>query len=219
MRNMTYSNVLGQGLIAIIQGTLLGIGFLIFGLSDPFFWGIVGIFLSMIPFFGTPFLFVPAGLIAISNGNIGAGIGIILYGYLLVTMIDNFIRMAIGRKIANTHPLITIIGVVIGFPLFGIMGILFGPLLLSLFIILARIYRSNLTEIIQLEEVRDGNSMDLLAERSISIAASSSRRMRSGKRVGPTRRSAIVTSCKGSFISRWRFIITRVGIWRVLKSR
>lgn len=160
LRNMTYSNVLGQGFIAIIQGTLLGIGFLIFGLSDPFFWGIVGIFLSMIPLFGTPFLFVPAGLIAISNGNIGAGIGIILYGYLLVTMIDNFIRMAIGRKIANTHPLITIIGVVIGFPLFGIMGILYGPLLLSLFIILAKIYRTNITQIIQLEKVKEDNAAE-----------------------------------------------------------
>ncbi|MBK6731972.1 MAG: AI-2E family transporter [Bacteroidetes bacterium] len=151
LRNMTYSNILGQGLIAIIQGTLLGIGFLIFGIPEPVFWGVIGTFLSMIPMFGAPLIFIPAGLIELSNGNSIAGIGIIVYGYLIVTTIDNFIRMAIGRKIANTHPLITIIGVVIGIPLFGILGILYGPLMLSLFIILINIYTSNKVEIEKLE--------------------------------------------------------------------
>lgn len=101
--------------------------------------------------FGAPLIFIPAGLIELSNGNSIAGIGIIVYGYLIVTTIDNFIRMAIGRKIANTHPLITIIGVVIGIPLFGILGILYGPLMLSLFIILINIYTSNKVEIEKLE--------------------------------------------------------------------
>ena len=59
--------------------------------------------------------------------------------------------MAIGKKIANTHPLITIVGVVIGIPLFGILGILYGPLLLSLFIILLKIYKSNRLEISVIE--------------------------------------------------------------------
>lgn len=151
LRNMTYSNILGQGFIAIIQGILLGIGFLIFGIPEPVFWGIIGMFLSMIPMFGSPLIFLPAGIIELSNGNTLAGIGIIIYGYLIVTSIDNFIRMAIGRKIANTHPLITIIGVVIGIPLFGMMGILFGPLMLSLFIILYNIYSTNREEIEALE--------------------------------------------------------------------
>ena len=151
LRNMTYSNILGQGLIAIIQGTILGIGFWIFGISDPVFWGVIGIFLSMIPLFGAPIIFIPAGIIEISNGNMVAGFGIIIYGYLIVTTIDNFIRMAIGKKIANTHPLITIVGVVIGIPLFGILGILYGPLLLSLFIILLNIYKANRVEISVME--------------------------------------------------------------------
>ncbi|MFN3938936.1 MAG: AI-2E family transporter [Chitinophagales bacterium] len=151
LRNMTYSNILGQGFIAIIQGTLLGLGFLIFGIPDPVFWGVIGTFLSMIPMFGAPLIFVPAGLIELSNGNTVEGLGIIIYGYLIVTTIDNFIRMALGKKIADTHPLITIIGVVIGIPIFGILGILFGPLMLSLFIILVKIYNSNRREIVQLE--------------------------------------------------------------------
>lgn len=151
LRNMTYSNILGQGFIAIIQGTLLGLGFWLFGISDPIFWGVIGIFLSMIPLFGAPIIFIPAGIIEISNGNMVAGFGIIIYGYMIVTTIDNFIRMAIGKKIANTHPLITIVGVVIGIPLFGILGILYGPLLLSLFIILVKIFKANRLEISALE--------------------------------------------------------------------
>lgn len=147
LRNMTYSNILGQGVIAIIQGTLLGLGFWIFGIPDPIFWGVIGIFLSMIPLFGSPLIFVPAGIIELSNDNAFAGIGIIIYGYLIVTTVDNFIRMAIGQRIANTHPLITIVGVVIGIPVFGIMGILYGPLMISLFIILAQIYQENRNEL------------------------------------------------------------------------
>lgn len=157
LRNMTYSNILGQGCIAIIQGALLGLGFWIFGIPDPFFWGVIGAFLSMIPLFGSPLIFLPAGVIEMSNGNMVSGLGIIIYGYLIVTMVDNFIRMAIGKRIANTHPLITIIGVVIGIPIFGILGILYGPLIISLFIILAKIYRENRNEIIQLSG-EDDNS-------------------------------------------------------------
>ncbi len=151
LRNMTYSNILGQGFIAIIQGSLLGLGMWIFGISDPLFWGVIGVFLSMIPLFGAPIIFIPAGIIEMSNGNMVSGVGIIVYGYLIVTSIDNFIRMAIGKKIANTHPLITIVGVVIGIPLFGILGILYGPLLLSLFIILLKIFKTNRVEISVLE--------------------------------------------------------------------
>ena len=150
LRNMAYSNILGQGCIALIQGTLLGLGFLLFGIPDPIFWGTIGAFMSMIPLFGTPLVFLPAGIIELSNGNTVAGLGIIIYGYLIVTTVDNFIRMAIGRKIADTHPLITIVGVVIGIPIFGILGILYGPLIISLFIILVNIYRENQVEIANL---------------------------------------------------------------------
>lgn len=157
LRNMAYSNILGQGFIAIIQGVILGIGFLIFGIPDPVFWAMIGIFVSMIPMFGSPLIFIPAGIIELSNGNVISGIGIILYGYLFITTIDNFIRMAIGKKIANTHPLITIVGVVIGIPIFGIMGILYGPLLISLFVILINIYKENRTEIEALQSEIENN--------------------------------------------------------------
>lgn len=152
IRQLTYSNILGQGFIAIVQGMVLAIGFLIFGIPDAFFWGTVAIFLCMIPMLGSPMVFMPAGIIELSEGHPVAGYGIILYGYLIVAMIDNIIRMIFGRKIAHVHPLITIIGVVIGFPLFGIVGLLYGPLLLATLFILLDIYRTNRSRIAKLEE-------------------------------------------------------------------
>jgi predicted PurR-regulated permease PerM len=155
LKNMTYSNVLGQACIAIIQGTLVGIGFWIFGIANPGFWGLIATFLSMIPMFGSPIVFTPAGIIELSNGNTVAGIGIMIYGYFLVTTVDNFIRMALGKKIADTHPLITIIGVVIGIPLFGMLGILYGPFILSAFLILLDIYNQNRREMALQEGIEE----------------------------------------------------------------
>jgi predicted PurR-regulated permease PerM len=140
LKNITFSNILGQGIIAIVQGSLVGLGFLLFDLQDPMFWAVICVFLSFLPVVGSGLVFVPAGIVAISNGNMFAGIGILLWGFILVINIDNFMRMYIGKKFSDTHPLITIIGVVLGVPFFGILGLVFGPLLLSYFILLVRIY-------------------------------------------------------------------------------
>jgi len=142
LKNITYSNVLGQGIISIIQGLMISFGFFIFGISDPIFWGIICIFLSFLPVVGSGLIFVPAGIIAMASGRIGAGIGIILWGFILVANIDNFLRFIIAKRFANAHPLITIIGVVIGIPFFGILGLVIGPLLLSYFILLVKIYEA-----------------------------------------------------------------------------
>lgn len=147
MRNFTYSNILGQALIAIAQGTALGIGFLIFGIPDAFFWSVVTAILSMVPMLGSPLIFLPAGIIEISNGHDVSGFGIIIYGFVIVTTIDNVIRLLLGKRIANAHPLITVIGVIIGIPLFGIVGLLYGPLMISLFVILVQIYQKNRVQI------------------------------------------------------------------------
>lgn len=140
LKIITYSNIIGQGLIAVIQGGLVGLGLWIFGLNDPLFWGVICVFLSFLPVVGSGLIFIPAGIIAISNGNTFAGYGILLWGFIIVVNIDNILRAYIGRKFSDTHPLITIVGVVLGLPYFGILGLVFGPLLLSYFILLVKIY-------------------------------------------------------------------------------
>ncbi len=140
LKNITYSNVLGQTLIAIAQGSFIALGFVIFGFQDPIFWGTITAILSFIPIIGAPIIFVPAGLIALSNGDTIGGIGIMIWGFVLVVNIDNLLRLVIAKKIGDIHPIITIIGVIIGIPTFGILGLVFGPLLISYFLLLFTIY-------------------------------------------------------------------------------
>jgi len=145
LKNVTYSNVVGQGIISLAQGGLLAVGFVIFGLADPIFWGVVCFFLSFLPVIGSPIVFVPAGIIAISSGNTFAGVGILLWGGIFVMNIDNVLRLVINKKMGNIHPLVTIIGVVIGIPVFGIIGLVYGPLILAFFILLVKVYETGFT--------------------------------------------------------------------------
>lgn len=157
LRNATYSNVLGQGIIALVQGALLANGFLIFGIPDPLFWGVIGAFISFLPVVGAPTLSIPAAIILFIQGHSIRGILLLVYGLLFIGNVDNFLRMMINRRIANTHPLITILGVLIGIPLFGITGLVFGPLLLSYFLLLLEIYETNRMAADRLERIRTGS--------------------------------------------------------------
>ncbi len=154
LKNTTYSNVLGQGFIAMVQGSLVSIGFFIFGINDAVFWGVISTFLSFLPVIGAPIVFIPAALIELANGNQIAGIGLLLWGLILIINIDNVIRFIIAKRVADTHPIITVIGVVIGIPVFGIMGLVFGPLLLSYFILTIRIYETSRLAAERLERIK-----------------------------------------------------------------
>jgi len=156
LRNATYANVLGQGIIALTQGFLLANGFWIFGLPDPVFWGVIGAFISFLPVVGAPTLCIPASIILFAQGHTLKGILLLAYGLLFIGNVDNFLRMIINKRIANTHPLISIIGVFIGIPLFGILGLVFGPLLLSYFLLLLEIYETNRMAANRLERIRSG---------------------------------------------------------------
>lgn len=142
LQKITQSNVIGQGIIAFAQGLCVGLGFLIFGIDDPLFWGVLSALLSFVPLVGAALVFVPAGLIELSYSNYYSGVGILIWGLLVVSNIDNVLRLIINKKMANIHPLISIIGVIIGIPMFGILGLVFGPLLISFFILLISIYEN-----------------------------------------------------------------------------
>jgi len=143
LRNITYSNVLGQGFIAIIQGALVTLGYWFFEFDDPIFWGVISAILSFIPVVGAPIIFVPASILTIVQGDNYNGIGMLLFGLIVISNIDNVLRLIIAKRVGNIHPIITIVGVIIGIPLFGLMGLVYGPLLLSYFLITVRIYETN----------------------------------------------------------------------------
>lgn len=155
LKNITYSNILGQSIIAIVQGGCLAIGFLIFGVGDPLFWAVICAILSFIPLLGPPLIFVPAALVLFSQGDTWQGVGLLIWGFGLVINIDNVLRFIINKKVGNIHPLITVIGVIIGLPLFGLMGLVYGPLLLAYFLIAVKVYKANKRLSLQKEQLRE----------------------------------------------------------------
>ena len=156
LKNITYSNIIGQTIIAIIQGTFLAAGFWIFGASDPLFWGVICAILSFIPLLGPPMIFVPAAVILMADGNNWQGIGLLAWGFGLVINIDNVLRLVIAKKLGDIHPIITVVGVIIGLPLFGLIGLVYGPLLLAYFLIAVRIYKSNKRLSLKQDMLQDG---------------------------------------------------------------
>lgn len=161
LKNTTYSNILGQGLIALVQGMLVSISFFIVGINDAIFWGVLGIFLSFLPVVGAPLITLPAAIILFLNGETGNAIFLSIFTLTILINIDNIIRFIINKKVADTHPIITVIGVIIGIPMFGFVGLVFGPLLLSWFIHLAAIYEIDIIATERLEnhlENKNSNS-------------------------------------------------------------
>ncbi len=140
------SNAIGIPLVAVLQGITALIGYYIFGVENPFFWFVITTIGSMIPFVGTALGILPVFLILLSQGNTGTAIGFLIYGIVVVGSTDNLFRLVVQRKLADIHPLITLVGVIVGVPLFGFIGLVFGPLLVSSVLLLIKIYRDEYGE-------------------------------------------------------------------------
>ena len=139
--NLVKSNALGIPLVAFVQGIIALIGYLIFGVPDPFFWFVITAIGSMIPFIGTAIGIIPAAILLFAQGSDWQGIAILIYGFVVVGSTDNIIRLYVLERLASVHPLITLFGVIVGVPLFGFIGLIFGPLLISLFLLILKIYK------------------------------------------------------------------------------
>lgn len=135
------ANAVGIPLVALLQGIIAFIGYLIFNVPDPIFWFVITAIGSVIPFVGTAIGIIPVTVILLSQGMTFEAIGILVYGIVVVGSSDNLIRLFVLKRMANEHPLITLIGVIVGIPVFGFIGLVFGPLLISLFLIIVVIYK------------------------------------------------------------------------------
>ena len=135
------SNAIGIPLLAIIQGGVAMIGYLLFGAPNILMLGFLTCFATIIPMVGTALVWFPVAAYLAISGDWFNAIGIAAYGAIVVSQSDNLIRFILQKKMVDTHPLITIFGVVIGLPLFGFMGVIFGPLLLSLFFLFVDMFK------------------------------------------------------------------------------
>lgn len=135
--------VKGYLLIALAQGTLMGIGLAIFGVPNPALWGMITGIASFIPTVGTALVSVPTILFLLATGKQGNAIGLTIWVVTIVGTIDNILSpIVIGRKI-DVPPLLILFSVLGGISLLGPVGILIGPLSISLLYTLMNIYQSN----------------------------------------------------------------------------
>jgi predicted PurR-regulated permease PerM len=141
-RNVTVSTVVGTGLVAVIQGVMVGLGFWAAGLSNALFWGVVTVVLAILPVVGSALVWGP-GVIALAiGGQYGWAIALALWGILADGNVDYIVRPIVFRRWANIHPIVTLLGALAGVPYFGILGLLIGPLALSYFFELIGMYRA-----------------------------------------------------------------------------
>ena len=136
----TFSNAVGVPLIAIAQGVFAFTAYYITGVDQPGFWGVITGFCSIIPVVGGGIVWLPIAVYQLIEGHTWQAIFIVLWGFLLMGSIDNIIRFILAKRMADVHPIITVLGVIMGLKYFGFIGLIFGPVLISYFLILLKIY-------------------------------------------------------------------------------
>ncbi len=146
LEKQTISNAIAVPVIAVIQGITCYIALLILGFSDSGFWATMCGLFSFVPFIGTTIIWFPLSISKIIDGGTWQGIVLLVYGFLIVSQIDNVFRFIIQKKLADVHPLITVLGVLFGIQWFGITGLIFGPLLISYFLLLLKSYKKEFTD-------------------------------------------------------------------------
>jgi predicted PurR-regulated permease PerM len=125
----------------IIQGILGGLGFFVFGLGSSLLWGALIGFFAFLPFIGAPAIFIPAALILFLQGKAGIAIGFLVYNLVYSQAIEYYFKPKYIGKGMSMNPGLVFIGVLGGIKLFGVLGIIYGPLILTVFFTLLEIYK------------------------------------------------------------------------------
>lgn len=133
--------VVGNGLSGIVQGILGGLGFYFFGLDSPFLWGTVICFMAFLPIIGASSVFIPTTIILFLNGNSGLGLGYLIYNLSYSSVIEYLVKPRLIGQGMQMNALLVFIGIIGGIKVFGILGIVYGPLIITVFLTLAEIYR------------------------------------------------------------------------------
>jgi predicted PurR-regulated permease PerM len=145
-KKIVRANALGIPLISIIQGLTATLGYFIFGVEEWALWGfLTGVF-AFFPIVGTMIVWVPLVIYQFTTGTTGLAIGLLLYSVIVTGNVDYIARITIMRRLGNVHPVITVLGVIVGLGMFGFIGLVFGPLLVSYIIVLFKIYMNEFVE-------------------------------------------------------------------------
>lgn len=148
-KEVSLAMLFGIFFTAIIQGTLAGIGYAIVGIENPILWATATALFSLVPLFGTAIIWVPASMFLIISGNLVGGVGLLLWGSLIVATVDNFVRPYLIEGRAPVHPLLTFLAVLGGVFAFGLKGIIYGPIILNLLLAFLHIYELEYAKVLK----------------------------------------------------------------------
>jgi predicted PurR-regulated permease PerM len=146
-KRLVRASALGIPIISLIQGITATIGYVIFHLDNYVIWGfLTGVF-AFFPVVGTMIVWVPLVLFLYAAGDTWNATGLLFYSLIVTGNIDYLSRITLLKRMGNVHPVVTVLGVIVGLGLFGFIGLIFGPLLVNYIILLFRIYMQEFTEI------------------------------------------------------------------------
>jgi len=137
---MIRANALGIPIICVVQGAFATLGYWIFGIEDWGLWGFVTGVFAFFPLVGTMIIWVPLVGYLFIHGSNWPAIGLTIYSFVVTGNVDYLARLKLMKYMGDVHPVITVLGVIVGLNLFGFMGLIFGPLLISYFLIMVKIY-------------------------------------------------------------------------------
>ncbi len=140
-KDVTVSTLIGTFATATVQGACVGLAFFVAGLPNAFFWGVVTVIVAILPVVGSGLVWAPAVLVLALERHYLAAVLFALWGLVVIGNIDNLIRPWVFRRYAQIHPFVTVIGAFAGLKYFGLLGLLVGPLAISYFFELIRMYR------------------------------------------------------------------------------
>jgi predicted PurR-regulated permease PerM len=148
LKAQTFSNAIGIPLIALAQGLLAYIIYLICGVPESGFWAILTGFASVIPIVGTAIIWIPVCVYLFATGHNWQGVAVLVWSVLIMGSMDNVIRFLLAKRMADVHPVVTVLGIILGLEYLGITGLIFGPLIISYFLILLKIYYADYQNVV-----------------------------------------------------------------------
>ncbi|MCP4021451.1 MAG: AI-2E family transporter [Desulfobacteraceae bacterium] len=159
-KDMAGAVLIGNGLGGVIQGTAGGVLFMMLGLNSPFLWGVIMGFLAFLPIVGIGIVLIPTAIYMLLKGKIAASIFIIVFYGVLSWGIEYIFKPRVVGNRVRMHPLIVFFAIIGGLKAYGLLGIIYGPLIATLFITLAEIYFASYQFLIEPEkENKEGKRM------------------------------------------------------------
>jgi len=139
-KKMVKANALGIPLISLIQGVTAAVGYFLFQVPEWGLWGfLTGVF-AFFPVIGTMAIWVPLVIYMYASSTVPLATGLLLYSVIVTGNVDYIARITLLKKMGDVHPVITILGVIVGLGLFGFIGLIFGPLVINYIILLFNVY-------------------------------------------------------------------------------